>query len=464
MDEQRLERALRQGPPFATRYVARPLALDQRRVGRRPAGVGRLVLLVALTGMVMIGMLAGLAALGALRDDESAAENGWVAFTRGRTEPAGGERDIYLVREGEVARRVIGADADGLDQICPAFSLDGARLAHGEAERSSHGSYRNAALVISDVTADGEVTESLRLDVGTLPPPCAAWSPDGGMVAFGVPGGRMAAFRQPAIWKDIWVVTLDDLQIDIVSGVFASDLEWSPDGTQLAIVRNHTVPLSSDDWRGRDINLYTVGSGNLRALVDRSGVSSLSWSPDGQRIAFQAGIPEGRNQEIRVVEADGSAEYVLASGFSTDHGIGPVWAPGGDWIVYQRLCDINPLLPSAPCREQSEVVLIPTAGGFGGREPGDGEVVLPHLHLPGADESALWFPYFVTWSPDGEQLLYTAWGGPIGDVALIARPIDDPSAAVPLHDASGMSHEGPDISVYAGDGALPVQAWGRRPE
>jgi len=139
MDEQRLERALRQGPPFATRYVPARLVLDAGLVARRPLARGRLVLLVALTALLMIGMLAGLAALSALRDDDPGAENGWVAFARARIEPRGGERDIYLVREGEAARRVIGADADGLDQICPAFSPDGARLAHGEAERSAIG-------------------------------------------------------------------------------------------------------------------------------------------------------------------------------------------------------------------------------------------------------------------------------------------------------------------------------------
>ena len=47
MDEQRLERALRRGPPFATTSVARPLALDDPAGSRRAAGTGRLVLLVA---------------------------------------------------------------------------------------------------------------------------------------------------------------------------------------------------------------------------------------------------------------------------------------------------------------------------------------------------------------------------------------------------------------------------------
>ena len=69
MDEQRLERALRQGPPFATRYVPSSLALDEQPVVRGPVSVGRLVLIVAVTALLLVGMLAGLAALGAFRDD-----------------------------------------------------------------------------------------------------------------------------------------------------------------------------------------------------------------------------------------------------------------------------------------------------------------------------------------------------------------------------------------------------------
>jgi len=282
------------------------------------------------------------------------------------------------------------------------------------------------------------------------------------MVAFGVPVGPPRGPGQPAIWIDVWLVTLENLQVEVVPGVWASALEWSPDGTELAMVTGYTDPADAYRWRDDAISIYSVENGDTRTLVDRSGVSSLSWSPDGERIAYQSGTPEGRNQEIRVAEVDGSADHLLAGGFSTDRGIGPVWSPTGDWIVYQRRCDRNPSSPNRPCREESEVVLISADGGLDGRAPGAGEVVLPPLRLPGADESAVWFPYFVTWSPDGEQLLYTAWGGGSLGIGLIAVPIDDPSAPVLLHDASGMSHEGPDISVYAGDGALPTQAWGRR--
>src|SRR5688572_4026484 len=105
MDEQRLERALRQGPPFATRYVPAALALDEQPVVRGPVSAGRLVLILAVTALLLVGMLAGLAAMGAFRTD-SGASNGWVAFAGWGSDPSAGpiERDIYLVREGQAAR------------------------------------------------------------------------------------------------------------------------------------------------------------------------------------------------------------------------------------------------------------------------------------------------------------------------------------------------------------------------
>ncbi len=223
------------------------------------------------------------------------------------------------------------------------------------------------------------------------------------------------------------------------------------------MVTGHTDPVDFDRWRGGAISIYSVRTGDIRSLVNRSGVSSLSWSQDGERIAYQSGTPEGRNQEIRVAEVDGSANSLLASGFSSDHGIGPAWSPTGDWIVYQPICDRSPTHPDAPCHEESDVVLIPAGGDFEGRAPGDGEVVMPPLRLPGDDASVPRSPFRVTWSPDGTYLLYLTFGGP----TLIAVPVDAGSPPEVLYDSDD-SEDGRAISVYDGDGLLPTQAWGHR--
>jgi hypothetical protein len=269
MDEQRLERALRQGPPFTTRYVPSSLALDEQPVVRGPSA-GRLVLIVAVTALLLVAALAGLAALGAFRDDDGGASNGWVAFARYSDRSAGlVERDIYLVREGEAARRIIGSDSDGLDQICPAFSPDGARLAYGEAEGTGDRGYRGAALVISDVDAEGNASESLRIDVGeTFPPPCAIWSADGRWVAFGVPTSSPLNPDRSASGSGVWVATVADGQVEVLSDLLATDLEWSPVRSQLAIASGQTDLVAGERLRAGPFACTTrtaVRSGPLSA-------------------------------------------------------------------------------------------------------------------------------------------------------------------------------------------------------
>jgi Tol biopolymer transport system component len=434
MDEQRLERALRQGPPFATRYVPSSLALDERPVVRGPVSVGRLVLIIAVTALLLVGMLAGLAGLGAFRDD-GPASNGWVAFV--------GEGDIYLVREGEAARRIIGSDSDGLDQICPAFSPDGRRLAHGEAGGTADAGYHDAALVISDLDAEGSASESLRIDVdGTFLTPCATWSADGRRVAFGVPLTSPVNPDRSAAGSEVWVATVADRHVDVLSDLLATDLEWSPDGSQLAIASGQTDLVPGQSLRDGSIRLYDADSGDIRTLIGPSGVSSLTWSPDGRRIAYQRGRSDGavRDQEIWVAQVDGSEEFLIANGFGSIRGIGPVWSPTGDRIVYQRMIGSG---------ESHEVVLV--------TPDGESEVVLPELRLPGdPDGSGPWRPCGLIWSPDGTELLYAAWssnerGGERR--ALISVPIDEGLDPAVLED---------NVSCVDREGAAPIQSWGRR--
>jgi Tol biopolymer transport system component len=460
MDEQRLERALRQGPPFATRYVHSAVALDKQPVVRSAVGVGRLVLITAVTALLLVGLLGGLVALGMLQQDDRGASNGWIAFARYGSDRSAGEveRDIYLVGDGQPARRIIGSDSDGLDQICPAFSPDGRRLAHGEADGTADTGYRDAALVISDLDAAGKATESLRIDVGgTFPPPCGLWSADGRRVAFGVPATSPLNPDRTAAGSEVWVATVADGQVDVLPDMLATDLEWSPQGSELAIASGQTDLVGGLGLRDGSIRLYDADSGDIQTLVGPSGVSSLTWSPDGSRIAYQRGRSsdgDGVDQEIWVAQVDGSREDLLASGFASIHGIGPVWSPTGDRIAYQRFAG-----GAAECcsGEHHEVVLVTPDGAS--------EVVLPDLRLPGDDASARWSPWRVTWSPDGRQLLYMAWSfdGPFQGAAqertaLISVPIDSGSDPAVLHEDANMS-------VYDDKGrAVPIQSWGRRPD
>jgi Tol biopolymer transport system component len=412
MDEQRLERALRQGPRFAKRYVPSSLALDEEPIVHGPVGVGRLVLILAVTALLLATLLAGLAALGAFRVQDRPISNGWVAFVA--------DGDVYLERAGVAARRIIGSDTNGLDQVCPEFSRDGRRLAYGEADGTAQAGYHDAALVISDLDAAGNASVSLRVDVGeTFAPPCATWSADGRRVAFGVPRTSPINPDRSGAGSEIWVVTVADGHVDVLPELLATDLEWSPQGSHLAIASGQ-ADLVHVEVRDGSLRLYDADSGETRTLVGPSGVGSLTWSPDGSRIAYQRGGSDGggMDQEIWVIRVDGSGKYLLTHRrFGSIYGVGPVWSPTGDRIVYQRMKGGG---------EAHDVVLV---------TPDDGsEVVLPDLRLPGTDASVSWRPDSVTWSPDGSELLYTAWVSGRPGTALIVRPLDTRSDPAVLQD------------------------------
>jgi Tol biopolymer transport system component len=459
-----LDRELGPDPVWPESPAARRVAeLDRRSRRRWPLRVLAVAALIGAGGGA--ALLSG--TLNPPPEVSLEATNGWIAFTVGQPDPAGvdDDLDIWLVALDRDARRVIGTDTDRVNQLCPAFSPDGRSLAYGRVE--GHGTeysadgvdrpaaYRKAALVVADVSDDGRVSDRLTIDVGDAPPPCPIWSPDGGQVAFGVPRTSPINPETSATGSEVWIVTLADRSIKVLPDLLATDLEWSPDGTQLAIASGADEHIPGEMLQDGRIHLYAPSSGAVRSLDATVGASYLTWSPDSRLIAYAG------DDGLRVIDVETARQHVLAARFEANHGIGPVWSPNGQTIVYQRVCETNPADPSLPCREQHEVVLV-TPG-----DPSDGaairrEVVIPAFQATAQGSGWYLFPSRVTWSPDGEYLLYQAWsetrGAPSGSF-LVAVPTDPDMPSVILAQVENMvSYEGyPDTSL------VPIQSWGRQP-
>jgi Tol biopolymer transport system component len=407
----------------------------ERRAIRR--GRRRVVMVAVATAAVVVG--SALAVTG-LDDDRGTAPieppkptptlgpapNGWVAVD---ADQGGG--DIYLARPGENARRLEVAGSDAANEACPVWSPDGTRLLFGRVNGSPAVTSSAAELVIVPVGQNGAAGTPTVIGLdGFDPHPCGTWAPDGRWVAFAGAG-------------EVWLADTQTSAIRRLPDLRPSDLEWRP-GTDELTIAGDTGTNRGAPTLSTPVTVYSVSSGELRELGSVEA-AHIAWSPDGTSLAYMGGEREPDTRELGLVDADGTNERVLVADEigPTMHGIGPVWSPTGDRIAYQRL--------EAPDFEASgerhEVVLVSVADGT--------ETVIE----PPTADGHQWYPFTVSWSPDGTTLLYTAWNfdGQSLPGGVIAVPADTPSDATVLSDSIDP------VPNYYSHRWTPIQMWGRQP-
>jgi len=123
---------------------------------------------------------------------------------------------------------------------------------------------------------------------------------------------------------------------------------------------------------------------NLSAVSEAGDYYDLRLSPDGRKLAVNAGYPPGgTNSEIWVDEFARSVHMRLTIDPDTDHGI-PVWSPDGTRIAFGALQG-----------KARRGIYLKAANGAGGEE----------LILPVEDSTMQVWP--TSWSRDGGFILYT---------------------------------------------------------
>lgn len=182
-------------------------------------------------------------------------------------------------------------------------------------------SQRGGNLEIYVMNTDGSDQVRLTNDLVTDLSP--AWSPDGTRIAF-------TSYDDAKATWEIHVMNTDGTRLlkiasggdpGLAPGIWAPSPVWSPDGWKIAF----------EKWPGENQEIYVVnpdGTGETKVVVGWSP----GWSPDGAKIAFVTDY-DG-NWEICTVNVDGTGRVNLTKSPSGDYG--PAWSLDGTKIAFVR--------------------------------------------------------------------------------------------------------------------------------
>jgi dipeptidyl aminopeptidase/acylaminoacyl peptidase len=223
------------------------------------------------------------------------------------------------------------------------------------------------------------------------------WSPDGRWIAF------VSAREERA---QIWVIRPNggeaEKLTDSKSGV--QSFQWSPDGKTIAYLAPRELTPEQEkrekakddaqtvdqDFRFAELWSIDVKSKKATSLVRGDWqITEARWSPDGARIAYTV-VPtpkadDGSRSDIYLLTVATGDKRKLVENPGPDHS--PRWSPDGKQIAY--LSRVGTGLQSVG---QQQLMVIPAEGGT------------PRALAP----DFLYQPGPVTWSPDGQTLVFGA--------------------------------------------------------
>lgn len=178
--------------------------------------------------------------------------------------------------------------------------------------------YNAGTVVESYDLVQGRTVSLAHLDSADV----ALLSPEGGRVAVVGRAGSQSGLQLVDVASGGVTLLLDSA----AGSVDPRSLSWSPDGTRLAYRRTS----SSGDL----IAVIDVGSAVERVIESQPGPSNPSWSPDGTALVYTTinpAVAGGTEEVARFRLADGNVQVLTSGGVSRS---APQWSPDGASVAY----------------------------------------------------------------------------------------------------------------------------------